>query len=62
MDTERTPWAPGELTEHLNEVLYEAANRARNENPYDGRTREGRAWADGTWRTYELIRAALDIR
>lgn len=39
--------------------VYLAVCRARGANPYDGRTREGRAWADGAWRAMEEIKSLL---
>lgn len=39
--------------------VYVAVARARNANPFDGRTKEGRAWADGAWLVMEEIKSLL---
>jgi hypothetical protein len=40
--------------------LYDLVHRARARNPFDGRTREGRAWADGAWAVMQAAYAAHD--
>lgn len=32
--------------------LYDVASTVLTKNPYDGRTREGRAWSDAAWKVF----------
>ena len=40
--------------------LYDVVHEVRQENPYDGRTKEGRAWADGAWAVMHKVYALID--
>lgn len=40
--------------------LYDAVAEVQQENPRDGRTKEGRAWHDGAWAVMQKVYALID--
>lgn len=45
-------------------TLYDLVVRACHANPYDGRTKQGRAWNDGAWavmREFEKIQIGAPV-